>query len=220
MTARVPDYRLVPPGIDDARSRAVLRLFARAASEFDFSRLLMRNSAEMPADVLPLAVHERALSKYFPPEGLPEPVVRNLVDNAFALHEMTGTDAGIRAALDILGFDGEIVHWHEQVPRGYHDTQTVTAFAKDDLFGAGDPLSVGAVAAAEHAVDATKRWSQDTAFGLGVVEKGRLALVAWAALSWEAEIYPFDGAPVPAEPPLVPVAVAAAGWRVEVFAKG
>lgn len=162
MTERRFPESLIPPGINDERSRAILGAFETMASEFDFARLLMRQSREMPAEVLPLAIAERSLEEFLDPDGSPEPAVRKLIDLAFVLHQTKGTDAGVLAALAAFGLDAEILQWFDRTPAGPHDTHTITVDASQDIFGDGDLWAGRVFRQVWRVVDAMKRWSQET----------------------------------------------------------
>ena len=162
MTDRRFPETLIPPGINDERSRAILGAFEAMAGEFDFTRLLMRRSAEMPAEVLPLAVAERSLEEFIAPDGSPEAAVRKLIDLAFVLHETKGTDAGVLSALAAFGLEADVLQWFSRSPAGPHDTHTVTVDAAQDIFGDGDLWGGRVYRQVWRIVDAMKRWSQET----------------------------------------------------------
>ena len=157
---------LIPPGINDERTRALLALVeAMANEEFDFTHLLMRNAEEMVSSVLPLAVHERSLAEFLDVDGSPEPAVLNLIDQAFALHETQGTDRGVLDALDAFGVPADILQWYELNPEGPPHTHTVTAEAQD-IYGDGDIWATRVNRQIWRVVDAMKRWSQETSLRL------------------------------------------------------
>lgn len=159
---------LIPPGINDERSRAMLGLFKAMAEDFDFAKLLMRNAGEIPDDALPLAVHDFSLEEFFPPDGLPVEATRKLIDRAWDLHEWQGTDRGVTLGLALLGIRPQITHWFEQEPPGHHDTHDIKVYVGQHLYeGAPSILNDQTQRAALQMIDATKRWSQDTSFALG-----------------------------------------------------
>ena len=168
MDARKADYRLIPPGIQDERSRAILDAFIHGANQFDFSKLLMRNSAEIPDDMLSLAIHDFSLSEFIGPDGIPVDAARRLIDQAWTLHEKQGTDEGMKLGQSLLGTTMTITHWWQENPEAAHDTQKVTVWFEGLL------VDGGTIADAKHQkmvlqlIDVTKRWSQDTAVSFGV----------------------------------------------------
>ena len=74
MAKRVFPESLIPPGINDERTRALLGAFEAMAGEFDFTRLLMRNASEIPDEALEIAIHDFSLAEFIAADGLPPPV--------------------------------------------------------------------------------------------------------------------------------------------------
>ena len=187
MMGRRFDDRLIPPGINDARVRYLWGAFDAALTEVELSprTLCMRTSAEMTAEMLPLAVWELSLEEFMPEEGLPERVVRRLIDRAYELHALKGTDEGVKLGLRLLtGLTPDIVHWWQTSPRGHHDTHTITVWVGEAVYGDGIILSEKVQRAALKIIHATKRWSQDTDFRLGAGWSSRAGLAsAGAALA-------------------------------------
>ena len=176
--------RLIPPGIHDARVRTLWGAFDAALAGVEFSprTLCMRTSAEMTTEMLPLAVWELSLEEFMPEEGLPEHVVRRLIDRAYELHALKGTDEGVKLGLKLLtGLTPDIVHWWQTSPRGHHDTHTITVWVGEAVYGDGIILSEKVQRAALKIINATKRWSQDTDFRLGAGWSSRLAVASAAA---------------------------------------
>lgn len=174
MTSRYFPEKLIPPGINDARTRAFLGAFEAMASEFDFTKLLMRNSSEMPTEVLPLAIAENSLEEFIDPDGSPEEAVRALIDLAFPLHETKGTDGGVLDALAAFDVQAHIAQWYTLNPPGPHDTHTITVDAGQDIFGDGDLWSARFDRQIWRIINAMKRWSQDTALRLSAMSEGRV----------------------------------------------
>jgi len=157
------DHRLIPPGIMDARSRAILGLFAHGASLFDFKKMLMRRADEIPDAALPLAIHERSLGEYIPDHGLPAPVVRDLIDNSFDIHARQGTDGGVAFALAFLGATATIEQWWQATPMLGHDTHRIT-IQPQPLYDDDPGIGPKTYRALKRTVEATKRKSQGTSW--------------------------------------------------------
>ena len=168
MVVRKADQRLIPPGINDERTRALWDAFAHAASEFDFSKLLMRNADEIPDNMLELALHDFSLSEFVAPDGLPIDAARRLIDQAWELHEKQGTDGGMQLGQALLGTSVSINHWWQQNPEPFHDTQIVTVWFETLLVDDTVIADAQHQAMARQLIDATKRWSQDIAVVFGV----------------------------------------------------
>ena len=190
-------HKLIPPGINDERTRALVDAFAHAASEFDFTKLLMRNSAEILDDMLELAIHDYSLSEFIGPDGLPTDIVRGLIDRAWMLHEKQGTDEGVMLGQSLIGYSPVIKHWWQEEPKGLHDTHKMTVYVTRQHFDdEPDLLNAKAQRAALKMNDATKRWSQDTDLHLGVGGIGHVgAASAQTGLSLEIAFgsTPVDG---------------------------
>ncbi|WP_310620876.1 phage tail protein [Flexibacterium corallicola] len=177
MAERMFPETLIPPGINDERSRAILGAVEAMAKEFDFSSLLMRTAEEMPRDVLELALHDNSLEEFVSPDGLPEIAVRRLIDHRWALHEKKGTDNGVKLGQELLGITPSIEHWWQQEPEGHHDTHQITIYVNEHLFEGEEAfLNAKIQNASLHMVDATKRWSQGTQYQLGAEFKSGLGV--------------------------------------------
>ena len=170
--ARRFDERLIPPGINDARTRWLWGAFDAAVEQFDFHRLLMRTSAEMTSAMLPVAVWELSLEEFWDPEGLPETIARGMIDRAYELHAKKGTDEGVLLGLELLGYRARIVHWWQMSPRGHHDTHRVEVEVRAPLYPDHEPISERTQAQITRMIDATKRWSQDTWLRLALTTDG------------------------------------------------
>jgi phage tail P2-like protein len=173
-------HKLIPPGINDQRTRSLLDAFCFAASQLDFSSLLMRNASEIPDDMLELALHDFSLAEFVSPSGLPVEAARRLIDQSWPLHEKKGTDDGMRLGLSLLGTRLEIKHWWQEQPPAAHDTQKVTVWFSDQLFEDSTIADGEHQSVAWQIVAATKRWSQDTVVSFGVVSLVDLFVGAFA----------------------------------------
>ncbi|WP_319530803.1 phage tail protein [uncultured Cohaesibacter sp.] len=161
VTRGIP-LKAIPPGINDARTRALVGAFNAMASELDFTGLLMRTGDEIPDKALSCALHDFSLTEFVGPDGLPANLARKLIDDAWALHEQQGTDAGVKLGQNLLGIGVSIEHWWQKEPIGYHDTHTITLNLGDSDDPPTDPLGPEVQQSALKTIEATKRWSQDT----------------------------------------------------------
>ncbi len=169
MSNRRFDEKLIPPGINDQRIVELWQGFDVLVAEFDFTQLLARTSSEMTNDMLPLALAERSLDEFFTFDGLPEEPTKELIDMAFDLHEAKGTDPAILDGLAAIGAKADIEQWYEQTPIGAPHTHQITVYVNEPVYG-DEPvlLNERVQRAALKIINATKRWSQDTDFRLGV----------------------------------------------------
>ena len=161
------DQRLIPPGINDERSKAVLGMFAHGAALLDFSKLLMRNAGEMPDEVLPEAIYERSLAEYILPEGYPPATIRKLVDGSFEIHAQQGTEGGITFGLELIGANGRITQWYEEDPVGHHDTFRVDVDLDAPIVNENTADVTKDREAITRMVKSTQRHSQDEAINFG-----------------------------------------------------
>ncbi|SDQ17110.1 phage tail protein I [Pseudovibrio sp. Tun.PSC04-5.I4] len=155
-------YTLIPPSINEPRTRALLDAFEAMAAEFDFATLMQRYAEETSTAALPLAVHDRSLDEFIGEDGLPDTLVRKLIDQAWDLHEKKGRDEGVKLAQSLLGIAADIEHWWQQEPEGPHDTYQITLRLGDLDDPPDEPLSLEVQKTALKAIAATKRYSQDT----------------------------------------------------------
>ena len=174
------DRRLIPPGIRDARSEAVLAAFAHGAALMDFRKLLMRRGDEIPDEALPFAIHERSLGEYIPAYGLPAGMVRDLVDGSFDIHARQATEGGMAFGIELIGMTLHLARWYELTPPGPHDTYQAKVFLSGDAYGSAQVPADAMIAAAADMLDATRRWSQDMAvlFGVRATVSGPIGCVA------------------------------------------
>lgn len=113
------DLRLIPAGIDDDRSRALMRLIGRLG-DLDLTKLLIYRVDELQEDALYLLAwqfHILGAEGWDLAETAAER--RALIKRAIDLHRHTGTPWAIREAIKALGYaDAEIV---EGLPIALYD---------------------------------------------------------------------------------------------------
>nr|WP_321460374.1 phage tail protein [uncultured Cohaesibacter sp.] len=176
-TKRGIPLKAIPPGINDDRTRTFVRAFNAMADRLDFTSLLMRTGDETSDEALPLAAHDRSLEEFLPPDGLPPEATRRLIDSAWELHERKGTDGGVILGQSLLGIQPHITQWYEQEPVGHHDTHQVTVYVNEHLYADEAMLLNEKIQRASlKMIDATKRWSQESSFALGVGLETELGL--------------------------------------------
>lgn len=159
---------LIPPGVNDRRSRDFVAALSAVLEDFQPSALLVQDPMTVDARMLPIMTVELGVSEFISP-GLLERHVRALLAAAPDIHAMTGLIAGVRRALGAIGVTVDWVQWWQQDPPGHHDTHVVTAYVNEHLFADQPALLTEEV---QHAVlrliGATQRWSQDIEFRVGV----------------------------------------------------
>ena len=134
--------------------------------------------------------------------------VRGLIDQAWRLHEEQGTDGGVRLGLSLIGVFPDIVQWWQTEPEGHHDTHEITAYVNDHIFDdEAAVLNAKVQMAVLRMIDATKRWSQDTYFKIGV------GLNADIGAAGALQIAGLKRAPIAVKAPM-PGAAAGAGRRL------
>jgi len=159
---------LIPPGVNDARSRAFVRALGDVLGTFRTSALLVQDPLTVDARLLPAMTVELAMTEFVWP-GLREVHLRNLLAAAPEIHALTGTVAGARSALAAIGVTVDWTQWYQADPKLYHDTHIVVAYINDHLIE-GQPalLTAETQQAVLRLIEATQRWSQDITFKLGV----------------------------------------------------
>ena len=186
---------LIPPGVNDARSRAFVRALGDTLATFRTGALLVQDPLTVDARLLPGMTIERGMSEFVSP-GLREVHVRNLLAAAPELHALAGTVAGARRALSAIGVTVEWTQWFQAAPKRHHDTHVVVAFINDHLIdGETALLSAATQGAVLRLIEATQRWSQDIDFKLGLAF--RAAAGAVGAMQSVAALMPSMSAAVP-----------------------
>lgn len=159
---------LIPPGVNDKRSRDFTAAFSALLEGFSTSALLVQDPMTVDARLLPLMTVEFGMSD-FVPAGLLEAHHRALLAAAPEIHAMTGTVAGARRALAAIGVTVDWVQWFQRSPRGPHDTHEVTAYVNEHLFADQSALLTAETQMAVlRLIRATQRWSQEIDFKLGI----------------------------------------------------
>lgn len=159
---------LIPPGVNDRRSRDFVASLSAVLEDFRPSALLVQDPMTVDAAMLPILTVELGMSGFVAP-GLLERHVRALLAAAPDIHAMTGLIVGVRRALGAIGVTVDWVQWWQQDPPGHHDTHVVTAYVNEHLF-ADQPalLSEEVQHAVLRLIEATQRWSQDIDFRVGI----------------------------------------------------
>lgn len=113
------DLRLIPAGIDDARTRALMRLIGRQG-DLDLTKLLIYRVDELQEDALYLLAWQFHILGVEGWDLADTPAERRaLIKRAIDLHRHTGTPWAIREAIKALGYaDAEII---EGLPVALYD---------------------------------------------------------------------------------------------------
>lgn len=154
--------RITPPEVRDERGWAYLRTLDRLIADRPLSSFLVKDADTCPVAALPALIAEYSMEEFIEPDA-PEIVKRRLLKFGFFLQSMSGTDAGVKLALSLIGLRAEITQWYRQDPMGAPNTHRITVSMDEDLF----PDTVGYVSAMQgraalRLIDATKRWSQES----------------------------------------------------------
>ena len=165
------DASLVPPGVADARGRHFADALGAGFRRSDPNRLRLTDFQTVDARLLPLFVRQLSLQRFMFP-GITEAIVRRFCANAARLHELAGSLAGIRFALELIGVTVAWTPWHRMEPPGEPDTYEASILIDDVGADEGLTLSPDLIEAARNTIDATKRWSQSGFERFGVRTKG------------------------------------------------
>ncbi|ODN41553.1 phage tail protein I [Piscirickettsia litoralis] len=98
----------------------------------------------------------------------PLEVRRNVVANAVRLHQIKGTPAAVKLALENLKINAEVESWHQKEPRGEPYTFTVTAYVKENLAQGETFLSPELYSYVNRAIENAKNLRSDYSFQLAV----------------------------------------------------
>lgn len=160
---------LIPPGINDQRSRDFVGALDRLLSRFSTSAILVQDPMTVDRMLLPSMVVSLAMTDFMP-AGLNETATRRLLAAAPEIHKWTGTVKGARMALQAIGVKVVWQQWYQKKPvKGPHDTHVVTAYVNEQLFDDDtNLLSTRVQKAILRQLEATQRWSQDIDFQIGV----------------------------------------------------
>lgn len=151
---------LIPPGINDERSRALMSAFSEELEAIDNQALLIQDALTVDERLLPEMTVARAMSSFIMP-NMRQELVRQLLDNAHEIHENSGYIHGTRFALDLLGVRIRWTQWHNETPPAYHDTHKVRVFLNSSLIEDVSPLDPENQQAIARLIEVTKRKSQD-----------------------------------------------------------
>jgi len=114
------DKRLLPPGLSDDRSMAVLEMAERIGT-IDLTSIKMFDINNVPSSVLPHLIEEMHVTGY---EGgrlvASDEERRNLILGAIAVHRKKGTPYAVVRALESLGLTAQISEWFNYDGLPYH----------------------------------------------------------------------------------------------------
>lgn len=158
---------LIAPGVNDARSRAFIGSFSALLSEFTTAALIVQDAWSAPTALLPAMTIEAGLSELVSP-GMREDYLRALIDDAPAIHAMTGSVAGTKRALAALGITARWTQWWQAEPKAHHNTHKVVLYFSDTVIDGEQPMAIPNQRAAARVIAATKRESQDIVVQYGI----------------------------------------------------
>lgn len=169
---------LVPPGVNDQRSRDFAATLSDLLGQFRTSALLIQDPLTVDSRLLPVMTIELGMTDFMT-AGLMESHVRQLLARAPDIHAMTGTVAGVRRALGALGVTVDWRQWWQQQPPAHHDTHAVIAYVNEHLFDDQEALLTAETQTAVlRVIRAVQRWSQEIDFKLGLQFSSSATLVA------------------------------------------
>ena len=175
----VPSH-IIPPGINDERSRALVSAFSDELEAVELNRLLVQNALTVDERLLPAMAVARAMTDFIVP-NMRIDLVRQLLHNYRELHENSGYIRGTRLALSLIGVSVDWVQWWQEQPKAAHDTHKIQVWFSSGIFDAGVPADAQHQAFARKLVDVTKRWSQDITVSFGIRSTAQLYAGARAA---------------------------------------
>ncbi|WP_282093028.1 phage tail protein I [Epibacterium ulvae] len=172
---------VTPPQALDERGRAMIRVVDRMMAEIPIASLNIKDPTTCDASMLPALIAELSMEEFIQP-NFPEPVVRRILQNHWALKKYKGFDAGVKLGLELLGMRAEITHWHQMNPMGSANTQRVSVTLGNRLFERNPAIErPRELDAARRMVEATQRKSQGVTlqFNIGIQGARRFAADAF-----------------------------------------
>lgn len=167
---------LIPRGVNDERSRTMIKIASDQLDGFDNHDLLFVDAQKVDAQFLPAMAVARTMSDFILP-GLSEQSVRNLLSDYRNIHAQSGYISGVRRALGAVGISVNWKQWWEMEPKGPHNTHNVTVQVNELVF-ADEPviLNERVQQLSLHFINLTSRWSQDVNFKLAAGYKGTFSV--------------------------------------------
>ncbi|MCJ8142979.1 phage tail protein I [Ancylobacter sp. A5.8] len=166
---RVSILKLIPPPLArDERVRALLLAFEQALDELDATDLMLMDPATVREGALPYLAYEHSLDEFVGP-GLPPPIIRQMIERAWDLHEPKGYGAGILSGIAMLGYEADLTQWWQESPPGVRGTHRIEVDVDQPLWPDQPLDGIEAVRAIWRMIHAMQRWSQD--HGLRVVSE-------------------------------------------------
>ena len=159
---------IIPPGINDKRSRALIDAYSQELESISLDDLLVNDALTVDARLLPAMTVARSMSDFVYP-NMREIHLRQLLNDYREIHANSGYIKGVKRALSALGVTVSWTQWFEETPKAQPNTHKVTAFIGENLFaGEASFLNAQTQIAVLGFINLTKRWSQDVDFNLGV----------------------------------------------------
>jgi P2-related tail formation protein len=162
--------KLVPPGVNDVRSRSFLTAWGAELERIELTSLLVNDARTVDAKLLPAMAVARTMTDFIVP-GMKEAGVRKLLHNFREIHSKSGYIAGTRAALSAFDLDVTWIQWHEEEPPAPHDTHRVQVFFNDTMVEENALGSLEERSNVERLIHLTQRWSQSVSVTFGFQTK-------------------------------------------------
>lgn len=169
--------RIIPPGINDERSRALIDAYSQELENVALEDLLIKDALTVDARLLPAMTVARSMSDFVYP-GIKETHLRSLLDDYHSIHAKSGYISGVRRALSAFDLDIEWVQWFNEEPKAPHNTHKVNVFFNDILVEGNALASSDETNLVLRLIHLTQRWSQDVAVTFSVLTKGSIKIGA------------------------------------------
>jgi phage tail P2-like protein len=132
---------LVPPGVNDQRSRDFVSALSAVLADFKPSALMIQDAWTVPASLLPIMIVEAGLSE-FVSTNMREDLLRSLIAHAPEIHARTGTVRGVKLALEAIGISARWTQWWQEEPKAHHNTHKIVLFLSDTVINGHAPLDL------------------------------------------------------------------------------
>ncbi len=171
---------LLPP-FSSQLERAVEQLIASVTSKPLVINQLW-DPWQCPLELLPWLAWANSVDDWM--DSWPESIKRQVIANAYEVHQYKGTPYATTRALDALGIKTQLIEWWEQHGSGVRGTMKVQAMVNDNLSGEADGLlTAQMLQLVSRCIESTKRGVIHVDVELGIALDETLAVCAALAPS-------------------------------------
>jgi phage tail protein, P2 protein I family len=187
---------LIPPPLaTDERVKALLLSFESILKSQENKTLLMLEAETVPEQALPYLTFEHSLSEFIG-SRLPVANIREMIANAWRLHEPKGYQEGVEGGVAMLGYETRLIQWWQESPQKQRGTHRIEINIDKPLWTDADPVSKETVRAIWRMIHAMQRWSQGHGLQLVVEAEIKQSTAVAVRSGFIVQIEPYDPGPV------------------------